>query len=721
MGGEDNADASPVYQSRLRAKKEERAQQRQLERELSRSPGSHNFEINTKAATKSGPESTSPGASSWVNVQRLTVVDSSEDAMKRRERAEARKRVIDYQGSIWDAVSNNELDMVRNYFLVEGADTLLLRRHPDAEQCGRTLLHCAAWHGYQAIIELILAVGCDVDAVDSVASKTTALIEAARAGHVDVCVALLRHGASPRYRDSYGDTAFHWAGRQGHGTVLMQMALEQERSDPGSTPALWVMKNFKGRTVIDIVQTHAFIVPLLQKRLGHSFNRALESAQGKRRSRFPARAAVMGTRKSTLVRANSRPGQLLTDLASQNEPLESTLTALSGVDELGLDVSSFTYRSRAWIRVPAKLEQTWDQIRNLIINLLGFTVSMEGFILSVSSDDQHQHFQKKKNQGWRNLFVKLDDISARLIAFTDQSQYEVCWSLQLVGADISTPVPGEPTYGVDVDTAPYCFYVRETSVVKDCTHYFSAADGSTKKAWVKALTQIARDGPRAPRFAVSQAENEFEFHARVVKFRPHVDGTHAEYLITCSCQVFSKMVARRLMKEWSLWRRFSEFEELYQALKKSMGPQMEGIALVKHKRDAFRGVLGKAFDPEFLEERRVVLDSFVSNVCNIRTAVDFFKHHSDPHLKTFFQFDDSCENVDQSPRKAKESRSRPKGSDEDDGSSHRHHRREHRKKSDDADEKERPNKWDRPKSSKHDPKTKYGSEEAEVRLADPTA
>lgn len=88
-------------------------------------------------------------------------------------------------------------------------------------------------------------------------------------------------------------------------------------------------------------------------------------------------------------------------------------------------------------------------------------------------------------------------------------------------------MPGEPTYGVDVDTAPYCFYVRETSVVKDCTHYFSAADDSTKKAWVKALSQIARDGPRAPRFAVSQAENEFEFHARVVKFRPHVDGTHA--------------------------------------------------------------------------------------------------------------------------------------------------------------------------------------------------
>ncbi|KAL3668380.1 hypothetical protein V7S43_006469 [Phytophthora oleae] len=307
---------------------------------------------------------------------------------------------------------------------------------------------------------------------------------------------------------------------------------------------------------------------------------------------------------------------------------------------------------------------------------------MEGFILTVASENQHRRSFQKKKQEWRSLFVKLDDISARLIAFTDRSQFEVCWSVQLVGADISTPVPGEPSYGIDVDDTPYCFYVRETSVVKDCTHYFLAPDDSTKKAWVKALTQIARDGPRAPRFAVSLAENEFEFHARVVKFRPHVDGTHAEFMLTCSCQVFSKMVARRLAKEWNLWRRFSEFDELhqyanhsdlhyqaivltilsYRALEKSLGPQLEGIDLVKHKRDAFRGVLGKAFDHDFLEDRRVLLDSFVTNVCQIRTAVDFFKHHSDPHLKVFFQFDDNCQNVDESPRKASGGRSRTRNS-----------------------------------------------------------
>ncbi|KAL3668379.1 hypothetical protein V7S43_006468 [Phytophthora oleae] len=314
----------PVFQSRLRAKKEERLLRQQ---EQALSPGKDVVALGR------------------VSLRRPIAVDSTEDAMKRRERAEARKRVIDYRGAVWDAVGANDLDMVRNHLLVEGAQTLLRRRHPDAEQGGRTLLHCAAWLGYSAIIELILTTGCNVDVVDSVASSTTALAEAARAGHIDACVTLLRHGASPRFRDSYGDTPFHWAGRQGHGTVLLQMALEQERLEPGSTPAIWVMKNYKGRSVIDLIQANVFVVPLLQKRLGNSFTRALESAKGKRRSRFPVRAAVAGTRKSILTRGNSRPG-LNENGAQGSEPLEPALTTLSGVNQLGLDVSSFTYRSR---------------------------------------------------------------------------------------------------------------------------------------------------------------------------------------------------------------------------------------------------------------------------------------------------------------------------------------------------------------------------------------
>lgn len=37
-----------------------------------------------------------------------------------------------------------------------------------------------------------------------------------------------------------------------------------------------------------------------------------------------------------------------------------------------------------------------------------------------------------------------------------------------------------------------------------------------------------------------------------------------EYMIHCTCQVFSKLVNRRLSKEWNVWHRFTEFDELHQ-------------------------------------------------------------------------------------------------------------------------------------------------------------
>lgn len=37
-------------------------------------------------------------------------------------------------------------------------------------------------------------------------------------------------------------------------------------------------------------------------------------------------------------------------------------------------------------------------------------------------------------------------------------------------------------------------------------------------------------------------------------------------MITCSCQLFSKMAARRLAKQWDIWHRFSEFDALHECV-----------------------------------------------------------------------------------------------------------------------------------------------------------
>ncbi|TYZ61193.1 hypothetical protein PybrP1_009885 [[Pythium] brassicae (nom. inval.)] len=247
---------------------------------------------------------------------------------------------------------------------------------------------------------------------------------------------------------------------------------------------------------------------------------------------------------------------------------------------------------------------------------------MEGVIRVVSPTTG-----KASKKDWQAVFLRLDDVSGKLVAFTDRSQYCVHWSLLLVGADIATPMPGEPNHGVNVDNTPYCFYVRTTttSASNDTCHYFAAPSDGVKKQWVTALLKVAKDGPRTPRFAHPRSESEYSFQARVVKFRVHDDGKHAEYLITCSCQVFSKRAARKLSKQWDVWRRFSEFDALNDTLEHA-----------------------------FLEDRRLRLDTFVARLCERSAAVEFFKHHADPNLKQFFRFDDNCHSAqEENPRKAK--------------------------------------------------------------------
>lgn len=147
---------------------------------------------------------------------------------------------------------------------------------------------------------------------------------------------------------------------------------------------------------------------------------------------------------------------------------------------------------------------------------------MEGFILAVSPTD------KAAKKVWQTVFLKLDDISAKLIAFTDRSQFCVHWSLPLVGADVATPIPGEPNHGVNVEDSAYCFYVRNAvGATGDECHYFAAPSDDVKKQWMKALLKSAREGPQTPRFATPAAANEFSFQARVVKYRVHDSGKHA--------------------------------------------------------------------------------------------------------------------------------------------------------------------------------------------------
>lgn len=147
--------ATPPFQSRLQAKREERRRQKLLEqhehavsstieiREPEEFPSSSTeplaLEINREASRVGLPTHRDTSRSLQFNVA------GDEASRHRRQRAEARRAVLAFGGSVWEAVASNELEIIEHFFLLEGAPSLLRKRHPSTTQVGRTLLHCAAW------------------------------------------------------------------------------------------------------------------------------------------------------------------------------------------------------------------------------------------------------------------------------------------------------------------------------------------------------------------------------------------------------------------------------------------------------------------------------------------------------------------------------------------------------------------------------------------------
>ncbi|KAJ0398513.1 hypothetical protein P43SY_004092 [Pythium insidiosum] len=265
------------------------------------------------------------------------------DDARRRQRAEARRQLIEYTGSVWDAVRANDVATLRCFFVVEGAARLLQLHCKEPAERSRTLLHVAAWWGQADVAAFLVDAGATVDAIDTVASRTTPLMDAARAGHGDVCVLLLRHGADATQQDNAGDTAFHWAARRKHGAVLLAMARALESLDARTAQAVWTVKNGQGKTPMDYARTHATIFPMLQRRLGARIPAISADVVPKRRSRVPATTADSMVTPDSAAALETRRGSW-----SDARPVSSRETSqpLRDVQSLGLDVETFSYRPR---------------------------------------------------------------------------------------------------------------------------------------------------------------------------------------------------------------------------------------------------------------------------------------------------------------------------------------------------------------------------------------
>lgn len=135
----------------------------------------------------------------------------------------------DAQSRLWDAAIAGDTLGIRQA-LADGAkiDSLDVRRNPN----GRRALNWAALHNRVPAIEILLASGAPIEAVNR--TGFTALNHAGEAGALEAARALLAAGADPAHANNEGYTPAMTARENGHEEVA---ALIEESARPAGEEA----------------------------------------------------------------------------------------------------------------------------------------------------------------------------------------------------------------------------------------------------------------------------------------------------------------------------------------------------------------------------------------------------------------------------------------------------------------------------------------------------
>ena len=162
--------------------------------------------------------------------------------------------------------------------------------------------------------------------------------------------------------------------------------------------------------------------------------------------------------------------------------------------------------------------------------------------------------------------------------------------------------------------------IRDRNLLKKALKFMSATEYyHRKRKKANSLNLFAQD-----------KKDNFLSIVRRARVTQEGSSKFAQYEIACQLRVVSMKLQKEIVYKWTVWKRYTEFEQLNTALKETYGWRMGGIDFPS----SHLFVLNKLAS-DFIDNRREEINSYWQKVIKIDKATEFNKHHCSRELKAF--------------------------------------------------------------------------------------
>lgn len=132
-----------------------------------------------------------------------------------------------------------------------------------------------------------------------------------------------------------------------------------------------------------------------------------------------------------------------------------------------------------------------------------------------------------------------------------------------------------------------------------------------------------------------ESRNNFLSAIKATRYSEKDGKKFVEYEVSCLLRAPGTKVQEEESFQWSVWKRYSDFEKLHSQLRSTLGWQMEPVGDLPPARTFVMNKLA----PAFVDQRRDELKVYWQKVVSIDKATDFTKHHCCKVLKDFLDVD----------------------------------------------------------------------------------